>query len=59
MNYYIIYLFHGIVVDITSWDEEDARNRQYEMDADQVVGGRAVSTYDFVFNEVQRLNQVR
>lgn len=60
MKYYIIYLFHGIVVDVSSWDhgEEENRDRQYEMDAAQVKDGRSVSTYSFTFNEVQKLNQV-
>lgn len=59
MRYYIIYLLDGKVVDISSWDEEDARDRQFEMDFDQVRDGRTVQTYSFQFNEVQRLDQVR
>lgn len=58
MKYYIIYLFHGRVVDISSWDEEDGRDQQYWMDADQVADGRSASTYSFTFDEVQKLNQV-
>ena len=61
MKYYIIYLLHGRVVDISSWDygEEENRDSQYEMDAAQVEDGRTVTTYGFVFNEVQKLDQVR
>lgn len=59
MRYYIIYLLDGKVVDISSWDEEDARDRQFEMDFDQVRDRRTVQTYSVRFNEVQRLDQVR
>lgn len=59
MKYYIIYLLNGLVVDISSWDEEDARNQQYEKDAIQVAEKGIVSIYGFAFDEVQFLNQVR
>lgn len=58
MKYYIIYLFDGLVVDITTWDEEDARDQQYWADVDR-VDGRNVSTYGFEYDEVQKLDQVR
>ncbi len=58
MKYYIIYLLDGLVTDISSWDDEAGRDQQYWMDSDQVNEGRSVSTYSFMFNEVQKLNQV-
>lgn len=58
MKYYIIYLQDGRVVDISSWDEQEARDRQFDMDSPQVDQGRSVQTYGYRFNDVQRLDQV-
>lgn len=54
MNYYIIYLLDGEVVDISSWDEEDGRDRQFSLEQ-----GRLDTTRPWGYNQVQTLNQVR
>ena len=52
MKYYIIYLLKGKVVDITSWDEEEARDRQFQFDSPKVI-------FPAIFDEIQKLNQIR
>ena len=59
MNYYIIYLQNGQVVDISSWDEEDSRDRQFDTDSSQIEQGRSIQPYGFLFNDVQQLDQIR
>lgn len=60
MKYYIIYLLEGTVVDITSWDEEESWNNQFEYDSKKLDDwGCAIKLYDFYFDEVQTLRQVR
>ncbi len=60
MNYYIIYLLKGTVVDLTSWDDEASWNNQFEYDSKKLADwGSAIKLYDFSFDEVQTLRKVR
>jgi hypothetical protein len=59
MKYYIIYLREGKVVDLTTWDDEETWNNQFEYDSKKLaVWGSAIKLYDFYFDEVQKLHQV-
>jgi hypothetical protein len=52
MKYYLILLLYGRVVEINSFDEEEARDRQVERLRQQMHG---CSEYD----EIQTLNEVK
>jgi len=54
MNYYIIFLLDGQVVEISSWDEEDARDRYLDIVKNNLMIGDARG-----FDQVQHLNQLR
>jgi hypothetical protein len=51
MKYYLIYLKNGKVVDITSWDEKDARDQRFDADTWLCTDG-------VLWNEIQVLDVV-
>jgi hypothetical protein len=54
MNYYLIFLLQGKVVDICSYDDEPVRDEHYDQYANMEYWQRP-----FVYDEVQTLNQVK
>jgi hypothetical protein len=52
MKYYLVYLVNGLVVDINSYDDEEARNKQYQHE--QVM----LDTFSLCFDEVQVFDSI-
>ncbi len=60
MNYYLIFLFQGKVVNICSYDEQDSRDREQARFADMLKANDWYSFCDGVqFDTLQTLDQVR
>jgi hypothetical protein len=55
MNYYIIYLLDGQVIDICKWDEEAGRDERFALEQDRAGD----NTRGWGYNSVQKLDQVR
>ena len=59
MKYFLIFLMDGVVKEITSNDEEAARDRTYDFwkaSLDRTGGTKKRDYYEF--NELQKLDQV-
>lgn len=58
MKYFLIFLMDGVVQEIASNDEEDARNRTFDFWKDALERSGGSYTREYTFNELQTLDQV-
>jgi hypothetical protein len=52
MKYYLVYLLDGVVVDINSYDDEEAQIKQYQHER------MMLDTFSLCFDEVQLFDSV-
>lgn len=59
MKYFLIFLMDGKVLEISSSDDEDSRNKTFEFWSDALLRNGGAYKRDFYqFNELQTLDQV-
>lgn len=58
MKYFLIFLMDGIVKEISSNDDEDARNRSFEFWKDALERSGGTYQREYTFNQLQILDQV-
>lgn len=58
MKYFLIFLMDGIVKEISSNDDEDARNRSFEFWKDALERSGGTHQREYTFNQLQILDQV-
>jgi len=58
MKYFLIFLMDGVVKEISSDDEEEARNRTFEFWKDVLERSGGTYQREYTFNQLQILDQV-